>query len=254
MQNSSPTWLRKPFEDGSLNLFPGTAARINQVKMIHSRKFQQVHVFHFLPPSPLLSCDVITAECRRDHIVGSAVNQPLTGLRDGELHRIGFAIMIRHFGRSASKKLSHRVVAEVELIGALQVYHSGEGNHRAHSGFVCGETERQLASGGVSHNHYSFRIELVLLRILDNKLVSGADVGEGTGPCAAIISDAAIFEIRSRKPLRGQRRAKMARVIKVVFCAPESSVDVDDERVGFRPTGRQSQVDELIWVRSVVDP
>jgi len=53
-----------------------------------------------------------------------------------------FAIMIRDFGRCTAEKLNHRVMAKVKLIRTLQVHHSGEGDHRAHPGFVGGETER----------------------------------------------------------------------------------------------------------------
>jgi hypothetical protein len=91
----------------------------------------------------------------------------------------------------------------------------------------------------------------VLLRVLDKKLVSGADIFEGAGPCAAFISDASIFEVRSGKSLGGESRAKMSGMVEIVFRAPESAMNVDHERVGPDLACGQSQVNELVRVRAV---
>jgi hypothetical protein len=83
---------------------------------------------------------------------------------------------------------------------------------------------------------------------LDEKLICGADIGEGARPRAAFISDASIFEVRGSHPLRGESGAKMSRMIETVFGSPESAMDVDDERVGRGLASGQPKVDELTWI------
>ena len=93
------------------------------------------------------------------------------------------------------------------------------------------------------------------LRILDEKLVCRADICERAGPSAAVIADAAIFEVRCGQSFRCQRGAQMPRMIEIVFRAPISSVDVDHEADGLRFFWRgQPQIEELVWIRSVREP
>src|SRR4051812_29529470 len=46
----------------------------------------------------------------------------------------------------------------------------------------------------------------------------------------------------------------MSSVLEIVFRAPESSVDVNHQRMGFSGTSRNSHIDELIRIRPVLEP
>ena len=70
--------------------------------------------------------DVITAESWWDCVIGETMNQPLSRMRNGELHGIGFAIVVRDFRGSTAEKFDHRIVAEMKIIGALQVNDPGK--------------------------------------------------------------------------------------------------------------------------------
>jgi hypothetical protein len=94
-------------------------------------------------------------------------------------------------------------------------------------------------------------IKVVSLRVLDKKLVSGADIFESARPGTAFISDPSIFEVRRSYPLCGESSAKVSGMIETVFRAPESAMDINQERVGPSLNCGQPKVDELIWVRAV---
>jgi hypothetical protein len=91
-------------------------------------------------------------------------------------------------------------------------------------------------------------VNLVRLRVLDQKLICGADIGEGARPRAAFISDASIFEVRASHPLRGESGAKMSGMVEIVFGSPESAMDINQERAGPGLACGQPKVDELMWV------
>ena len=119
------------------------------------------------------------------------------------------------------------------------------------------QTKRELRSGGVAHDKKFPRVKIVLASVLQQNVVSTADVGERVGPASAFIAHAAVFKIGCRHPFGTQRRAKMACVIQVVAGAPVTAVNVDDERkrvLGLLPVFRQPQLEKLIRVRPVCDP
>jgi len=96
------------------------------------------------------------------------------------------------------------------------------------------------------------RIEVVLAAVLPEEVASAADVGEGVGPCAAFVANAAIFEVGGGYAFAGERGAEVAGVVEIVLGAPEASMDMND--CGMRPLGlRQTKVGELIRVGAVGD-
>jgi len=90
--------------------------------------------------------DVITAEGWRDCVIGETVNQPLTCVRNGELHGIGFAIVVRHFRGSTAEIFDHRVVAEMKIISPLEVNDSCKRNDTCHARFMSGQAKRELST------------------------------------------------------------------------------------------------------------
>jgi hypothetical protein len=113
---------------------------------------QEVYVFLLLARPFLFGYNVLTAEISGNDVIGLAVNQPLPRSRDGKFHRVGFAVVVGYLSGRAAQKLDHGVVAEVELVGALQVNHPGQRDDADYAGLVSGEAERELASGRVPHH------------------------------------------------------------------------------------------------------
>ena len=71
------------------------------------------------------------------------------------------------------------------------------------------QAERELASGRVSHNHDSFPINLFARRMLHQKLVGRANIGERSGPASAGVADAPVFQVRRGQSTGGEGRAQM---------------------------------------------
>src|ERR1700722_4632726 len=212
--------------------------------MTGAGNLEQMGLFLLFARAFLFGGDIIAAEGYRNHIIGGAVNQPLACLGNRKLHRIGFAVVVWHLAGHAVKELDNGVVAEVEIESALQVYHASERDDASKARLVSGEAKSELASGGVASHYDSRGIQVVCVRILQNEIISGANVGESTGPASAIVTDAAVFEVGGCNSSGSERRAKMTCVIQVVLSAPETSMNVDDQGVrGFFFCRRQTQVE-----------
>src|ERR1700687_4658015 len=88
-------------------------------------------------------------------------------------------------------------------------------------------------------------------------MIGGADIGEGAGPRSAIVADAAVFEVGGRQASGGKSCAEMSRMIEVIFGAPESSVDVNDQGIRWLALffgRRQTQIEKLVGVRAIGEP
>src|ERR1700687_3251556 len=88
-------------------------------------------------------------------------------------------------------------------------------------------------------------------------MIGGADIGEGSGPGSAIVADAAVFEVGRRQSFCGKSCAQMSSLFEVVFSAPESSVDVNDQGIRCLALffgGRQTQIEKLVGVRAIGEP
>ena len=123
--------------------------------MTGAGNFEQVRVFLLLARAPLFGANVVAAEGGGNYVIGGAVNQPLAGLGNRKHHGVGFAVVVGDLGGRAPKKLDDGVVAEVKLICALQVNHSGERDDASQAGLVSSEAEGELASGRMAHAHDS---------------------------------------------------------------------------------------------------
>ena len=96
---------------------------------------------------------IVTAESRWDHVVASAVDEPLRRrISDDKFHGIGCAVMQRHFAGRASQKLGHGVVAEMQLPGLLQIQNAGQRNYLLYRGILRRQAKRKLSAGGVAHH------------------------------------------------------------------------------------------------------
>jgi hypothetical protein len=123
------------------------------------RDFQEGYIFFIFPGALLLGSDVVAAEAGGDYVVAGPVDEPLAALRDRKFRGIGFAVVIGDFGGRPAKEFDDGIVAEVELVGTLQVDNSGERNDAGHARFVGGQTEGKLTSCGVSDDDKLLRVE-----------------------------------------------------------------------------------------------
>src|ERR1035441_7974536 len=99
--------------------------------------------------------DSVTSGGGWNDVIGGAVNQPLAGGGDRELHGGGFAVVVGNLAGRAAEKLDDGVVAEVELVSALQVDNPSERDDASQTGLMSGEAEGELTSGGVADHHDS---------------------------------------------------------------------------------------------------
>src|SRR5215467_13623701 len=142
--------------------------------------------------------------------------------------------MIGNLRRRAAQEFDDRVIAEMKLVRALEIHDARQRNHSRDTRFMRGQTEPELAPRGVAHHNDSARIKMVLGSVLRQKLICRSDIFKRAGPRSAFVSDTAIFKICGRNRLTGEGRAEMSAMIEIVFRAPESSVNVDNERKGSR--------------------
>jgi hypothetical protein len=237
------------------DLLPRLRLRIDQVEVIGSGDFQQVCVFISVSCLLRFGGNVVAAELSRNGIVGRTMNQPLASMENRQLQRIGFTVMVGDLRWSAPEKFHHSVIAQMELIGPLQVDKPAQRDHPAHAWLMRRQAERELASGGVSHNDDLAGIEMVCGRALQKEMIGRPDILERTRPGSAFIAYAAVFEIRRRVAIGSQRRTEVSGMLQAVSGPPKPSVDVDDQgresrMLSFR---RQPQVKKLVWIGSVRD-
>ena len=116
---------------------------------------EQMGVFFVFARAFLFSGGIIAAESGGDNLIGGAVNQPLACLGNRKLHRVCFAVVVWNFAGRATEELDHGVVAEAEPIGELQIDNPRERNDASKAGFVSGEAEGELGSGGVAAHYDS---------------------------------------------------------------------------------------------------
>jgi len=195
---------------------------------------------------------VVLANFVRHCVVGGAVNELLRGLRDGTLCRRSFTIMVWNFRGRSAEKCSGSVIAQVQLPGAMQINYAGERQHMRNGTLKGGETESQVASGGVAGDAELFQIEPGdgIILVLAQSVVGAADVLKSSGPSTAGISYAAVFHVPGCDACIFQGVAKMTGVSEVVFGTPEAAVD--EENDGMRAlSGGKARVDELIRVLAV---
>ena len=164
--------------------------------------------------------------------------------------------MIGNLRRRAAQEFSDRVMAEMKLIGVLEIHDARQGNDPRDTRLMCGQTQPELAPRGVAHYNDSARIKMLLGSVLHQKLIGRSDVLKCAGPGSAFVADPAIFKICGRNRFTGEGRAEMSAMIEIVFRAPEPPVNVDNERKGsgFVDLRRKSQIEELVWVAAVGQP
>ncbi len=95
---------------------------------------------------------------------------------------------------------------------------------------VRSEAKRKLASRGVAHHEHSRGIEIVTFCDLRDEAISVRDVFECAGPSTTGIADAPVFQVPGRNSLPGESGTQVPGVRKIVFGAPEASMDVDRNR------------------------
>ena len=197
--------------------------------MTGTRNLKKVNILFPFSISFLFGGNIVAAESQRDRIVLGAVNQPLSGVRNGKLHRVRFPVMVPDFAGRASEKLNHRVVAEMQRVGPLQVNYPGPRDDAADGGLMRGKAQCELTARGMSEHDAAGCVQLVLLRVLQKKVVGRTDVGKSAGPCSTVIANAAILKVGGGETFRGQSCAKVPGMIEAVFSAPEAPMNVYDD-------------------------
>ena len=109
-----------------LDPFPRRGVRIDYIQVPGAVKFKQAGVLFLFSGSPLFISNIVPAESNRNCVIGVTVNQPLARMEKGKLQGIRFAVVIGDLTRRAAEKLDHGVIAEVQLIGPLQVNDSSK--------------------------------------------------------------------------------------------------------------------------------
>src|ERR1700758_5539457 len=111
--------------------------------------------------------------------------------------------MLGNLSGPTVQEFGDSVVAQMKLISVLQIDYSRQRNDPLYTRLVRRQAERELASGRVSHNHDSFPITpifspIIFLarRMLHQKLVGRANIGERSGPASAGVADAPVFQVR----------------------------------------------------------
>src|SRR5207249_2758574 len=102
----------------------------------------------------------------------------------------------------------------------------------------------------VAHDCCPRRVEIVALRDLRQKAISAGNIFKSPRPPSSFIPYPAIFDVPRCYTLCGQSRAKMSGMFEVVFCAPEATVDVHNNRKWTAALG-QTQLPKLIGIGPV---
>ena len=110
-----------------------------------------------------------------------------------------------------------------------------------------GKTQSEMAAGGVSGDAESFEIEPRdgIIFVFAQCTVSAADVFKRSGPSAAGIADATVFDVPSGDAGLLERVTKMSGVSEIVFGAPVAAVNKEDDWMRAF-SGWNANVDKLI--------
>ena len=115
-----------------------------------------------------------------------------------------------------------------------------------------GETESQMATGGVSGNAEFFEIEPRdgIIFVLTQRTVGAADILKGSGPSPAGVAHATVFNVPGCDAGLLERVAKMTGISEIVFGAPVSAMNEENNRMRAFAR-RKANVNELIWVLAI---
>ena|SRR5215831_12035499 len=115
-----------------------------------------------------------------------------------------------------------------------------------------GEANSKVAAGGVPGDAKSFQVEPRdgIIFVLEQSTVGLADVLKCSGPCAAGIAHATVFNVPGCDAGFLEPVAKMSCISEVIFGAPVAAVNEEDNRMRTFACGK-ANVDKLIWILSV---
>ena len=105
----------------------------------------------------------------------------------------------------------------------------------------------------MSNHKHSTRIELVLPRTPQQKLIRTPDIDKCAWPSPARIPYPPVLNIRGRDSLRRQSCAQMPGVTQIVLRPPESPMNADRQRVR-SPPFRKPQINKLILIPAIRYP
>src|SRR4051812_17412768 len=116
----------------------------------------------------------------------------------------------------------------------------------------CGKTESEVTTGGVSGDAQPFHVEPGerIIFVCEQSTVGAADVLKCSGPSAAGIAHATIFDVPGCNANFFEGVAKMSGVSQVILGAPVAAVNEEDYRMRAFSSGN-ANVNKLIWVLSV---
>ena len=160
--------------------------------------------------------------------------------------------MVGNIGGRAAEKGRSSVIAQVQLPGAAQVEHAGERKHMRYGALKRCETEREMATGGVSGDAELFEVEPRdgIIFMFAQCAIGAADILKCSGPSAAGIAHAPVLDVPGGDTGLLQGVAKMSGVSEIIFRAPIAAVNEEDDWMRAF-SGRNADVNELIWVLAV---
>ena len=140
----------------------------------------------------------------------------------------------------------------MQLPGAAQIEHASERKHMRDGTLKRGETESKMAAGGVSGDAELFQVEPRdgIISVFAQCTVSAADVLKGSGPSAAGVANATVFDVPGCDAGLFERMAKMSSISEIVFGAPVAAVNEEDDWMRAFSAG-DANVDKLIWILAV---
>lgn len=115
-----------------------------------------------------------------------------------------------------------------------------------------GETESEMAAGGVSGDADPLEVEPRdgIIFVFAQRTVGAADILKRSGPSAAGIAHAPVFDVPGGDAGLLERVAEMPGISEVVFRSPVTAVNKEDNWMRAFACGN-ANVDELIWVLAV---
>jgi hypothetical protein len=94
------------------------------------------------------------------------------------------------------------------------------------SGFVGGQAERQLRSGGMAHDDETIGIKIEMRPLLENKSIGRADVFERSRPSAAGVANTPVLDVEGGESRHAQRFAELTGMAEIVFGPPVAAVNI----------------------------